>query len=121
MCENVLCVTVCTCCVFQSRWAGLQKDVAVKREALTDVAPRWYEFSRCHQDLVHWFQSMERQLDKGDIRDWEVRPSAPRGVCVTLCVCACVCVCGLGDEAFCTCVCGVCVGVCVSERENMCV
>ena len=116
MCENVLCVTVCTCCVFQSRWAGLQKDVAVKREALTDVAPRWYEFSRCHQDLVHWFQSMERQLDKGDIRDWEVRPSTPRGVCVTL-VCALVCVYvdwGMRLSAP-VCVGCVCVCVCVCE------
>ena len=56
----------------------------MKRETLTDIAPRWYEFSRCDQDLEQWFESMERQLIKGDIRDIEVRRCV---VCVcVLCV-----------------------------------
>ncbi|KAL8624968.1 hypothetical protein ACOMHN_039855 [Nucella lapillus] len=55
----------------KGQWSGLQSDVEAKREALIDIAPQWYEFSRCNQDLEQWFESMEKQLSKGDIQDIE--------------------------------------------------
>ncbi|XP_070191463.1 dystrophin-like isoform X2 [Littorina saxatilis] len=55
----------------KTQWTKLQSDTDAKQETLIDMAPRWYEFSRCDQELTHWFESMEAQLHKGDIRDIE--------------------------------------------------
>ncbi|XP_076466610.1 dystrophin-like isoform X3 [Babylonia areolata] len=53
------------------QWNKIQNDIDMKKEALIDIAPQWYEFSRCNQDLLQWFESMERQLNRGDIQDIE--------------------------------------------------
>ena len=50
----------------------MQKEADMKRDTLIDVMPQWYEFSRCDQDLVQWFESMENQLESKDIQDIEV-------------------------------------------------